>query len=135
VYAASDGVRSVAVKVARSAGPWMAREREALEGLSAAGIATQDWLVQLLDHGRTEDGREFLVLDWYPASLGDWLESGPPIERVLRALQAAAEALAALHAAAGLRHQTLHLDVKPGNFLVNPSIAPMPVVLADLGGV
>lgn len=135
VYTASNGARSVAVKVARSAGPWMTREREALEGLRAAGVATQDWLVQLLDHGRTEDGREFLVLDWYPASLGDWLEGGPPIEQVLRALQAAAEAVAKLHAAAGLRDQYLHLDVKPWNFLVNPSTDPMRVVLADLGGV
>ena len=135
VYAAHDGARRVAIKVAKVPGPWLRREREALTRLQSAGITADGWLVRLLDHGRTADGRDFLVLEWFPESLGDWLEREHPVEEVLRALALAAEAVAKLHAAAGLRDQFLHLDVKPWNFLIDASGSTPRVVLADLGGV
>lgn len=135
VYRSSAGGRRLAIKVARRPGPHLGRERDALLKLQERSADAREWVVAIVDHGRTHDGRDFLVLDWYPASLEDWLEHDHPFLEVLAVLERCAEVVARLHRASDLREQYLHRDLKPGNFLVDDSVSPPRVVLADLGGV
>lgn len=130
--------RSVAVKIAREpgeAGSWMDQEVRTLARLSA-GQTEQPWVVPLLDHGVAQDGRRFLVLPWFDASLAGWLKHNPPIERRLEAMERAITATILLHRSpTDLEAVLLHRDLKPGNLLIREEGDHLEVVLADLGGV
>jgi serine/threonine protein kinase len=135
VYSAVAGDRRLAVKVARGVGPHLARERDALAKLRDAHSGGPRWIVELIDSGRTADGRDFIVLDWYQHSLETWLQRFPPLLDILRVLEACADVVTRLHRAADPRDQYLHRDIKPSNFLIDLQHEGPRVVLADLGGV
>ena len=133
--ATSPAGERVAVKLARSpqASRRIAAERDALATLGAQGAA---WVVPLLDHGVTADGRVFLVLPWFAHSMGSWLRAHPPLARRLDALQQACEAVIRLHRSTeDLTAVRVHRDIKPDNFLVSEVDGGLRVVLADLGGI
>lgn len=135
VYRASFEGRRLAVKVARRVGTAIARERDALAKLRDKHADAGEWVVELVDSGQTQDGRDFIVLNWYSCSLEEWLEKPHSFAERLWVLEHCAEVVTRLHRAADLREQYLHRDIKPGNFLIDESESPPRVVLADLGGV
>lgn len=126
---------AVAVKIARQ--PAMnlslARERDALASMAGGN----SWLVPLLDHGVTDDGRVFIVLPWFEQTLHDWLAAQPPLRHRFIALAQTCEAVYRLHHSAPDAVQIrLHRDIKPANLLVaDRGAGDLSVVLADLGGV
>lgn len=133
-----DGAR-LAIKIARdrTSSRWIARERDALQALNAQSVETGAWVVPLLDHGVTDDGRVFLVLPWFDDSLGGWVQkTSPPLTRRLEALRQACAAVIRLHRSVDdLTAVRVHRDIKPDNFLVTEEDGVLRVVLADLGGV
>ncbi len=128
--------RRVAIKLAKSRSQLLARERDALLRFSDRKDAS--WVVTIRDHGRSDDDRIFMVLDWYEQSLEEWSKRGDqPLARRLRALELAATAVYRLHHSASVidpNQIVLHRDLKPANFLVRDE-GELSVVLADLGGV
>ena len=86
-------------------------------------------VVRYLSHGRTPEGRPFLVMQWLEGEdLQATLERGPlSLRDALCVLKGAAEALVAVHAVG-----IVHRDLKPGNlFLRGRSSADL--VLLDFG--
>lgn len=128
VYHARDNASGdeVALKLLNDAhGPTSRFEREcaALAALRCPRI------VRYRDHGITENGRRYLVMDWLPGhDLATHLSQGPlGVEDTLKVLRRSADALAVVHAA-GL----VHRDVKPSNlFLRDGSIDAL--TLIDFG--
>ena len=114
VYRAHDHATGtvVAVKVLAPDGGNAARfSREAavLQSIDHPGV------VRYLDHGKTEDGRQYLAMEWLKGQdLSERLREGAlPIADVRRIARGAAEALAAAHA-----RGIVHRDLKPGNLFL-----------------
>ena len=130
-----------AVKLARRPADsrWLARERDALRAIAAENPGAGGWVVALLDHGETPDGRVFLVLPWFEQTLGGWVQSPQPpdLRRRLVVLASACAAVVRLHrSAADLSAVRVHRDIKPDNLLITAPDSPTPAaILADLGGV
>ena len=126
--------QTLAVKLAQDAdsNPSLIRERDAL--LQLRGEA--GWVVPLLDHGESSDGRVFLVLPWFEHSLRSWNRQDPlpPLWARLEAGRQACRAVIGLHRSAPLGETCLHRDIKPDNLLISES-PQLSVVLADLGGI
>ncbi|MEL6348203.1 MAG: hypothetical protein AAFV53_34155 [Myxococcota bacterium] len=140
VYPAlDDQSATVAVKIARdrTTSRWIARERDALLDIASRSADSGRWVVSLLDHGVTADGRIFLVLPWFSHSLRGWVqETAPSAAQRLRSLEHADEAVIRLHLSVDdLASVRVHRDIKPDNFLVEETDGALSVVLADLGGV
>lgn len=120
--------RPVALKLLR---PDLA-DREALarfvrEARSTAALDHPS-IVRVYDHGRTEEGRFFIVYEYVEGtSAAAAARLGPPLEphRVASLGRDVATALAAAH-----RLGVLHRDVKPENILLRRDLSP---VLADFG--
>jgi hypothetical protein len=130
VYRALDeqtGAR-VAIKVTRQTVEDEARflrEAQLLETLRDPAI------VGHLAHGRLEDGRPYLAMEWLEGeSLSERLARAPlSIEATLRVVRAVARALGAAH-----RRAIVHRDVKPSNvFLVAGAEDGPNVRLIDFG--
>ncbi len=128
VYLARDRALGdqVAVKVLSEARP--AAARFARECAILASLR-HERVVRYRDHGVTEGGSAWLVMDWLSGSdLAARIAQSPlHLEEALRVLRDAAEALAAVHAAG-----IVHRDVKPSNlFLVDGALDR--VKLIDFG--
>lgn len=110
-----EGGQRVVVKVALEGRDPRADERVAHEGESGAALDHPS-ICKVLDRGRTEAGRPFLVLEFCD---GETLEEvcrtrAPlPAEEVLSLGARVADGLAAAHA-----RGVIHRDVKPGNLMV-----------------
>ncbi len=118
----------VAIKVTRQTVEDEARflrEAQLLETLRDPAI------VGHLAHGRLEDGRPYLAMEWLEGeSLAERLARAPlSIEATLRIVRAVARALGSAH-----RRAIVHRDVKPSNvFLVHGSDDGPNVRLIDFG--
>ncbi len=128
VYLGRDRVlgERVAVKVLSEARPTAARFARECAILASL---RHDRVVRYRDHGVTEAGCAWLVMDWLSGSdLAARIAQGPLfLHEGLRVLRDAAEALAAVHDAG-----VVHRDVKPSNlFLVDGAIDR--VTLIDFG--
>lgn len=72
--------------------------------------------------------RPYFVMDYVEGgTLADWIGRLPPMDAI-RLAREAAEAVQVLHDAG-----ILHRDLKPSNLLVDNRVAPLRVVVADLG--
>lgn len=133
VLQVTDGRVTGALKLARDAGPcarMLVRERDALRAIAAKDPAAAAWIVTVLDAGEL-DGRPWVVLPWYPWTLGAWAARAPDPGAVLHACEQATETLFRFQqTGVSLGRPRLHRDVKPDNFLVG---ADGRVVLADVG--
>lgn len=128
----------VAVKVSRhepAAKAALQREIDALVSIHEQDGQAADWLVSVVGHGTTEDGRPYLILPWIPHSLLSWwTATDPSLGERFDALVQAAAAVARFHAVGSLHEITVHRDLKPANFLVETE-PRLRVRLADLGTV
>jgi serine/threonine protein kinase len=116
---------------------WLDEERETLERVAARHPDAADWIVTVLDSGVLPDGRKFIAFPWFPHSMASWLaERQPRLDQVLDVCVRATESVARLHrSGSDLTRFVVHRDLKPDNFLVDDTVSPPRVVLADLGGV
>jgi len=123
--------RPCAIKLIRLRAADATLGRRFLFEVLASGVAHHDNLVSLRDHGRTGDGRLFLVFDFLAGcSLAELLaERGrQPPAHVARLGAQVAAGLSALHGA-----DVVHRDLKPGNvFLVGGQIDGV-VKIVDFG--
>ena len=146
VYLATqtDLGRRVAMKIMRPSGP--AKLDGSATDLSASGNLAERFLqearvvarlsgphtVTVHDHGRTDDGLLFMVLEYVNGiSLAAMLKDGGPVapSRVKRILEQALESLQEAHSI-GL----LHRDIKPGNIMVYEHLGrPDNVKVLDFG--
>ena len=119
---ASDGA-DVAVKVLTDNQP--VRFRREVEALRR--VAAHRNTVSLLDHGWTNDGHPYLVMEYHPRTLADELSPTGEMswKTALTWLLPVADALSFAHA-----EGVLHKDVKPSNILIDADGAPR---LADFG--
>jgi len=130
VYRARDVTTgdTVAMKVLESAGTEhvhrFGREVRALRGLDHPAI------VAYVDHGQTDDGVPFLVMEWVQGeTLEDRLARGVlPIADVASIAQQLAEALSVIHA-----RGIVHRDLKPTNIMLAEGDGPPRVRLLDFG--
>ncbi|WP_437529648.1 protein kinase [Sorangium sp. So ce726] len=85
------------------------REAWLLSDLKHPGI------VEYLAHGRAQDGRPFLAMEWLPGKdLGERLDHGPlRLSECVTLLKKVADALAVAHA-----RGVVHRDIKPGNLFL-----------------
>ncbi len=120
--------RTVAVKVLseRYASDASIRTRFEHEALAAARLSGDPATITIFDVGEWE-GRPFIVMEYLSGgSLEDRLRAGrPSTAEALSWLEQAAAALDSAH-----RSGVVHRDVKPGNFLLDPSGA---LKVADFG--
>jgi serine/threonine protein kinase len=120
IYSALDESlgRTVAVKVLseRFAQDQAVRRRFTREALAAARLSGEPNTVTIFDVGEWNE-RPFLVMEHLSGGTLDDRVAGEgpqPVDRVLRWLEQAAEALDHAHA-----HGVVHRDVKPGNLLLD----------------
>jgi hypothetical protein len=122
-----DGGRRVAVKVSTST---HARARLEHEGAVMASLA-HDNIITLLDHGLTQDGVPFLILEYVEGeTLSSALRAGPfSPGRALTIATQLAGALAYLH-----DRGVVHQDLKPDNVMLQRGDSgPEQVKLIDFG--
>ncbi|MFT5684949.1 MAG: formylglycine-generating enzyme required for sulfatase activity/serine/threonine protein kinase [Myxococcota bacterium] len=142
---AKRGKAQHAVKVSKGAGragTWMDRERQELTRLLTDHPDLAPHLVKIIDHGMVKLSRggeaashRFLVLEWIPQTLAQWVGARSLPER-LEALALAAEAVTRLHRTGrNVREGVAHRDIKPSNFLVGHREGRLVVKLSDFGGV
>ncbi len=127
VYDAVGPLGPCVVKVAwRSGegGAWLDRERELLASLGE-DPRTAPLVPAVLHAGRWE-GRPFVALERFPATLLDLVASRPPLEDRLRVAARVAEVCERLRSA---RPELVHRDLKPSNLLLDGDR----VVVTDLG--
>jgi serine/threonine-protein kinase len=121
IYRAVDDVlgRTVAIKLLaeRYAEDYAVRRRFTREALAAARVSGEPNTVTIFDVGEW-NGRPFIVMEYLSGgTLDDRIahEGAQPLERALRWLEQAAEAVDHAHG-----HGIVHRDVKPGNLLLDP---------------
>ena len=95
------------------------KERQFLANLNHPSIA------RLLDAGRTEDGRPYLVMEHVEGTTIDEYAAALDLRAQLKLFLQVCEAVAHAH-----RHLIIHRDLKPGNILVDSSGRPK---LLDFG--
>jgi Protein kinase domain/NHL repeat len=121
--------RSVAVKVLHARRDNDAeRARFRQEAMAMARVGEHAGIVTIIDHGFTDSGRPFLVMEYLRGgSLGDRLRDGGPLgwEVAARYGFYVARALDHVH-----RHGLVHADVKPENVLLDSEGLPR---LGDFG--
>lgn len=119
----TDDARIVALKVFHTDGDRFDQE------VAAAGRLTGlDGVVQVLDTGRLDDGRQFLVTDFFPlGTLADQVEGGREftVDEVCHLGGQLAGTLDQVH-----RRGVVHGDVKPSNVLLDHAGRPW---LTDFG--
>jgi hypothetical protein len=128
IYRARDALTgaTVAVKLVAPRGGdavRFAREADVLASIGHPGV------VRYVHHGPTEDGRQYLAMEWLTGEdLGARLKAGPlGVSDVLALAKRTAAALAAVHA-----RGVVHRDLKPANlFLVDGRVDA--VKLLDFG--
>lgn len=107
------------------------RGRLAREAQAALSIRHPN-VVQALDFGETEDGRQYFAMELVPGRpLGELLRARPllPIDVTITIVRQAASGLAAVHAAG-----VVHRDVKPDNMVVlGEPESPYGVKIVDFG--
>ncbi|HLK51473.1 MAG TPA: protein kinase [Bryobacteraceae bacterium] len=94
-------------------------ERQLLSYLDHPSVA------RLLDVGRTEDGRPYLVMEYVDGVPIDSYAAGKPLREQLAMFLKVCGGVAHAH-----RHLIIHRDLKPSNILVNPAGEPK---LLDFG--
>ncbi len=129
VHRAEDRERGchVAVKIATSADPTQAARFEREVEL-AAGL-THPNIVPIRDHGLTDDGRPWLVMDLVPGrDLAAVLATDGPLAapRAVGLLDGCLAGVQAAHAAG-----IVHRDLKPANLLLTPNDD---LIVLDFGG-
>lgn len=135
IYAAriEGAATRVAAKVGRTASDQAAllAERALLHDLGAHHAVGQH-IPPLLGGGITEDGRAFLILEWFDQTAEEWIRDRGLGER-LQVATRICEAVVILHAAGDERFY-VHRDIKPKNVLVKADEdGLLRVVLADFG--
>ncbi len=119
----TDDARIVAVKVFHTDGKRFSQEVEA-----AARLVHVEGVVQVLDAGRLDDGRRFLVTDFFAlGTVADQLESGRQftVDEVCQLGARLGATLDEVH-----RCDVVHGDVKPSNVLIDHEGRPW---LTDFG--
>lgn len=119
--------RPVAVKVLVGAFDDRALRRFARECATIGSLSGQPGILTIYSAGHTDSGSPYLIMPLLEGgSLADRLRDGPvPVDKVVRYGVALGRALDAAH-----QHGILHLDVKPGNVLLDRWDQPQ---LADFG--
>lgn len=117
LYRQSRPERHVAVKVlrARSVSATELAQFDA-EANHMARVSNHPYIVQVLEVGQADDGRPYLVMEYYPQPhLGARMSSAPlAVPEVLRLGVQVASAVETAH-----RAGILHRDIKPANILVS----------------
>ena len=119
--------RGVAVKVLDREVDDRARRRFEAETSLMARMSPHPSVVSVIDAGRAEDGREYIVMEYCPPpDLGEIARSEPlSVEQALKYAVQVAGAVETIH-----RAGYLHRDIKPSNILLTEYRRP---VLTDFG--
>lgn len=98
------------------------------EVLARISSMAAEHVVQLYEHGKTEDGVWYEIMEYAKyGSLRDLIKKPVPPEQAKAILQELHAALGELH-----QHQIIHRDLKPENILVR-ELWPLDLVLTDFG--
>ncbi|OZG68619.1 serine/threonine-protein kinase [Bifidobacterium eulemuris] len=127
LYAQHAPRRHVAVKVGDPAAGAHAADALRHEASVMARLPLHPHILPFLDSGRTDDGRDYIVIAYAPyGTLADLLRRGPlPCERAMDMGVRLASGLYVAH-----RHGIIHHDIKPSNVLIGAREQPM---LGDFG--